>query len=159
MKNEALKVRADLRRDLQSTLAGGAEISGRTKAVPAATIMSLTVKGASDGKTPNSQKPKSASEEAIVLATSEPGPETAEAQQLEMMSEAAEQLPATIAWTDTFTSQGQYLLASAFDHVYIQPSGSVPLVGMSSTLPFFKRALDWLGIEVRPGAALGWISC
>lgn len=63
----------------------------------------------------------------------------------------------TVAWTDTFSSQGQYLLASsqsplffvcpfprslsdeiywaallAFDEIYTQPTGEVPLVGMGS---------------------------
>lgn len=54
----------------------------------------------------------------------------------------------TIAWADSFESQGSFLLASAFDHVYLQPSGSVPLMGVRFQLPFFKRALDWLGINV-----------
>ncbi|GAA5858034.1 hypothetical protein JCM8547_006672 [Rhodosporidiobolus lusitaniae] len=58
----------------------------------------------------------------------------------------------TIAWTDTFYGQGQYLLASAFDEVYLQPSGEVPLVGMGSTTPFYGRLAKWLGIEVHAEA-------
>ncbi|POY75894.1 hypothetical protein BMF94_0977 [Rhodotorula taiwanensis] len=58
----------------------------------------------------------------------------------------------TVAWTDTFTSQGQYLLASAFDEVYCQPTGEVPLVGLGSTTPFFGRLAKWLGIEVHAEA-------
>ncbi|GAA5995641.1 uncharacterized protein JCM10292_005296 [Rhodotorula paludigena] len=58
----------------------------------------------------------------------------------------------TVAWTDTFTSQGQYLLASAFDEVYCQPTGEVPLVGLGSTTPFFGRLARWLGIEVHAEA-------
>ncbi|PWN42778.1 hypothetical protein IE81DRAFT_323127 [Ceraceosorus guamensis] len=57
------------------------------------------------------------------------------------------QLPATIAWTDTFSSQGAFLLASAFDEVYIQPSGSVPLRGIGGSITFFRRALEKLGIK------------
>jgi len=120
-------VRAELRQDLPATLAGGAEISGPSKA---AAVAKAAVTGES------TQGPEADG--------AEPTSEVAKADETPL-----EQLPATIAWTDTFTSQGQYLLASAFDHVYIQPSGSVPLVGMSSTLPFFKRALDWLGVKVR----------
>ncbi|BGP42816.1 hypothetical protein JCM10449v2_006828 [Rhodotorula kratochvilovae] len=58
----------------------------------------------------------------------------------------------TVAWTDTFTSQGQYLLASTFDEVYCQPTGEVPLVGLGSTTPFFGRLARWLGIEVHAEA-------
>ncbi|KAK4701120.1 protease IV, partial [Phenoliferia sp. Uapishka_3] len=83
----------------------------------------------------------------------------------------------SVAWTDTFSSQGQFLLASAFDEVYTQPTGEVPLVGMGafqsdqggdslqkafaltqktwrtgSTTPFFGRLLKWLGVEVHAEA-------
>ncbi|KAI5474521.1 protease IV [Pseudohyphozyma bogoriensis] len=59
----------------------------------------------------------------------------------------------TIAWTDTFQSQGQYLLATCFDEVYTQPTGDVPLVGMAgSTVPFYGRLAKWLGIEVHAEA-------
>ncbi|GAA5948378.1 hypothetical protein JCM3765_001397 [Sporobolomyces pararoseus] len=58
----------------------------------------------------------------------------------------------TVAWTDTFSSQGQYLLASTFDEIYTQPTGEVPLVGMGSTTPFFGRLAKWLGIEVHAEA-------
>ncbi|GAA5883119.1 hypothetical protein JCM16303_006100 [Sporobolomyces ruberrimus] len=58
----------------------------------------------------------------------------------------------TVAWSDTFSSQGQYLLASTFDEIYTQPTGEVPLVGMGSTTPFFGRLAKWLGIEVHAEA-------
>lgn len=58
----------------------------------------------------------------------------------------------TIAWADSFDSQGSYLLASAFDQVYLQPTGDVPLTGVTMQLPFFKRALDWFGIHVHAEA-------
>ncbi|GAA6013233.1 hypothetical protein JCM10207_000827 [Rhodosporidiobolus poonsookiae] len=58
----------------------------------------------------------------------------------------------TVAWTDTFTGQGQFLLASTFDEIYMQPTGEVPLVGMGSTTPFFGRLAKWLGIEVHAEA-------
>lgn len=63
-----------------------------------------------------------------------------------------EHLPATIAFTDTFASQGSYLLASTCDKVYLQPSGDVPLVGLSAQLPFFSRLLTKLGIKVHAEA-------
>lgn len=58
----------------------------------------------------------------------------------------------SIAFTDSFESQGQYALASAFNEIYIQPSGDVPLVGVSSQIPFFRRLIDWLGIKVQAEA-------
>ena len=58
----------------------------------------------------------------------------------------------TVAWTDTFTSQGAYLLASGFERVYMQPTGQVPLVGLASQMPFFKRLLNWAGIKMHAEA-------
>lgn len=58
----------------------------------------------------------------------------------------------TVAWTDSFSSQGAYMLASAFDRVFVQPSGAVPLVGLSSQIPFYRRLLDWAGIRVHAEA-------
>ncbi|PWN38022.1 uncharacterized protein FA14DRAFT_104821, partial [Meira miltonrushii] len=58
----------------------------------------------------------------------------------------------TIAWADTFNSQGSYLLASAFEKLYVQPSGSIPLTGTRMEIPFFKKALDWVGIKVHAEA-------
>ncbi|KAF9106094.1 hypothetical protein BGX29_010556 [Mortierella sp. GBA35] len=57
-----------------------------------------------------------------------------------------------IAYTDSFDNQTQYYLASVFDKVYMQPSGSIPLVGLSSTVPFFKTLLGRFGIQVRAEA-------
>lgn len=70
----------------------------------------------------------------------------------EKVAEVIKEVPpapvSTIAWADSFDSQGSYLLASAFDQVYLQPSGEVPLTGVTMQIPFFKRALDWLGVKV-----------
>lgn len=57
-----------------------------------------------------------------------------------------------MAWTDTFSSQAHYLLASGFERVYMQPSGQVPLVGLASQMPFFKRLLNWAGIRMHSEA-------
>lgn len=54
----------------------------------------------------------------------------------------------SIAWADTFNSQGNFLLASAFDELWIQPAGSVPLTGLGAQIPFFKKVLDYFGIKV-----------
>src|SRR5216684_2333884 len=55
-----------------------------------------------------------------------------------------------IAFTDTFGEFGPgtrpYYLATAFDEIWLQPLGSLGLVGLRSELPFFRGALDRLGI-------------
>ncbi|KAN0060097.1 hypothetical protein ACQY0O_008070 [Thecaphora frezii] len=58
----------------------------------------------------------------------------------------------SIAWADNFDSQGAYLLASAFDEVWLQPTGSVPLTGMGAQIPFFKKVLEYFGIKVHAEA-------
>ncbi|CAO1613837.1 unnamed protein product [Parajaminaea phylloscopi] len=64
----------------------------------------------------------------------------------------APHLPTTIAFADTFFSQTSYLLASTFDKVYLQPSGSLPLTGVSAQIPFFSRLLTKLGVRVQAEA-------
>ena len=56
----------------------------------------------------------------------------------------------TVAWADTFgevtPANGAYYLASAFDHVYIQPSGDVGLTGLELTATFLRGTLDKIGV-------------
>ncbi|SNX86015.1 related to Signal peptide peptidase [Melanopsichium pennsylvanicum] len=54
----------------------------------------------------------------------------------------------SIAWADTFNSQGSFLLASSFDELWMQPAGSIPLTGLGAQIPFFKKVLDYFGIKV-----------
>ena len=60
-----------------------------------------------------------------------------------------------IAFTDTFgevgNATGAYYLASAFDEVYIQPSGDVNLTGLSFETPFARDAFAKLGVQPRIG--------
>jgi protease-4 len=55
-----------------------------------------------------------------------------------------------VAWADTFgevtPANAAYYLASAFDEVYIQPSGDVGLTGITVTSLFLRGSLDKLGI-------------
>ncbi len=44
--------------------------------------------------------------------------------------------------------QGGYYIASAADGVYLNPTGSVDVRGFGATLPFFKDALDKLGVNI-----------
>ena len=56
-----------------------------------------------------------------------------------------------MAWADTFGEftggNGAYYLASAFDEIYLQPSGDVGLTGLGSVTPFIRGTLDKLGVE------------
>ena len=55
-----------------------------------------------------------------------------------------------IAFSDSFGEFGPatrpYYLATAFDEIWLQPLGSLGLVGLRSEIPFFRGALDRLGI-------------
>ncbi len=46
-------------------------------------------------------------------------------------------------------SQGAYFLASVADTVYLNPMGTVDLVGFAAVIPFFKEMLDKAGIRVQ----------
>ncbi|MGC2415389.1 MAG: signal peptide peptidase SppA [Stellaceae bacterium] len=55
-----------------------------------------------------------------------------------------------IVFTDSFGELGPgtrpYYLATAFDEIWLQPLGSLGLIGLHSDIPFFRGALDRLGI-------------
>ena len=46
-------------------------------------------------------------------------------------------------------SQGDYFVASAATKIFVNPEGAVDIHGLASTVPFFKNALDKLGVEVQ----------
>ena len=53
-----------------------------------------------------------------------------------------------VTYVDNF-SQGAYYLASISDKIYMNSDGSGAMIGLGSTLMFFKDLLDKLGIEVQ----------
>ncbi|NKZ05948.1 signal peptide peptidase SppA [Actinomadura latina] len=59
----------------------------------------------------------------------------------------------TVAWAETFGEGGRgtvpYYLATAFDKVYLQPTGEVGLTGIALEEPFFAGALEKAGIQPR----------
>jgi protease-4 len=61
----------------------------------------------------------------------------------------------TVAWSDSFSEGGNatvdYVLASGFGEVWLQPSGEVALLGVASEATFVRGALDKLGIEPQLG--------
>lgn len=60
-----------------------------------------------------------------------------------------------IAYADTYgemgPGNGAYYFASAFDEVYVQPSGEVGLTGFAAETPFAKDALAKLGVKPQFG--------
>ncbi len=61
----------------------------------------------------------------------------------------------TVAWADTFGefSAGNvpYYLATAFDTIYLQPSGDLGLTGIAVERRFYRGTLDRLGVEFQVG--------
>ena len=53
-----------------------------------------------------------------------------------------------VAYSEGYT-QRAYYLASTADQVYVNPEGTVDFRGLASQTPFFKGALDKLGIEMQ----------
>jgi protease IV len=62
----------------------------------------------------------------------------------------------TWAWAETFGefSAGNvpYYLATAFETIYLQPSGDVGLTGLNIERPFLRGTLDKLGVRMEVGA-------
>jgi protease-4 len=60
-----------------------------------------------------------------------------------------------VAYADTLGegggATGAYYLASAFDEIYIQPSGDVSVIGAAMETPFARDALAKLGVKPRIG--------
>ncbi|MGH9380626.1 MAG: signal peptide peptidase SppA [Thermoanaerobaculia bacterium] len=56
----------------------------------------------------------------------------------------------TVAYADTIgewsAANGSYFVASAFEKIYIQPSGDVGLTGLAYVSPFLRGTLDKLGV-------------
>jgi protease-4 len=55
----------------------------------------------------------------------------------------------SVAWAETYPGTLSYYLASAFGEVWMQPSGTVGLVGFATSALFLRNALDKAGIEAQ----------
>ncbi|QUR66444.1 signal peptide peptidase SppA [Mycobacterium spongiae] len=55
----------------------------------------------------------------------------------------------SLAWAEVYPGTLSYYLASAFTEVWMQPSGSVGLIGFASNATFLRDALDKAGIEAQ----------
>ena len=55
----------------------------------------------------------------------------------------------TLAWAETYPGTLSYYLASAFGEVWMQPSGTVGLIGFATNALFLRDALEKAGIEAQ----------
>ena len=55
----------------------------------------------------------------------------------------------SLAWAETFPGTLSYYLASAFGEVWMQPSGTVGLIGFATNALFLRDALDKAGIQAQ----------
>ena len=55
----------------------------------------------------------------------------------------------SLAWAETYPGTLSYYLASAFGEVWMQPSGSVGMIGFASSATFLRDALHKAGIEAQ----------
>src|SRR5271165_3022061 len=55
----------------------------------------------------------------------------------------------SLAWAETYPGTLSYYLASAFGEVWMQPAGTVGLIGFANNATFLRDALDKAGIEAQ----------
>ncbi|WP_156687255.1 signal peptide peptidase SppA [Mycobacterium sp. Marseille-P9652] len=79
----------------------------------------------------------------VQLAASPP----AAVQELREAIAAFSAVKPSLAWAETYPGTLSYYLASAFGEVWMQPSGTVGLIGFASNATFLRDALDKAGIE------------
>lgn len=53
-----------------------------------------------------------------------------------------------VAYGDAF-GQGDYMLASQADSLFLNPAGAVDIHGMASRIPFFRQLMDKLGVRMQ----------
>ncbi|MBJ7471908.1 MAG: signal peptide peptidase SppA, partial [Solirubrobacteraceae bacterium] len=98
---------------------------------------------------------EAAASDAVVGLIAHVGPDVLTSAQVEELGAAVEALEAagkrTVCWTEAFGETGNgtlsYYLGAHFQEVWLQPSGSVALVGAAAGATFLRGALDRLGVE------------
>jgi len=68
-------------------------------------------------------------------------------QELRAAIEAFSAVKPSLAWSETYPSTLAYYLASAFGEVWMQPSGTVGLIGFAANGTFLRGALDKAGVQ------------
>lgn len=81
----------------------------------------------------------------VQVAAAPPGP----IQELREAITAFGAAKPTLAWAETYPGTLAYYLASAFREVWMQPSGTVGLIGFATSATFLRTALGKAGIEAQ----------
>lgn len=79
----------------------------------------------------------------VQLPAASPGP----VQELRSAIAAFSDVKPSLAWAETYPGTLSYYLASAFREVWMQPAGTVGLVGFATNALFLRGALDKIGVE------------
>ena len=78
-----------------------------------------------------------------------PATTTGPVQELRAAISAFSDVKPSLAWAETYPGTLSYYLASAFREVWMQPSGTVGLIGFATNAMFPRDALDKAGIEAQ----------
>jgi protease-4 len=81
----------------------------------------------------------------VQLSAAPPGP----VQELRAAIAAFTETKPSLAWAETFPGTLSYYLASAFSEVWMQPTGTVGLIGFATNALFLRDALGKAGIEAQ----------
>jgi protease-4 len=81
----------------------------------------------------------------VQIPVAAPGP----IQELRAAIAAFSDVKPSLAWAETYPGTLSYYLASAFREVWMQPSGTVGLIGFATNALFLRDALDKAGIEAQ----------
>ncbi len=81
----------------------------------------------------------------VQLSAAPPGP----VQELRAAIAAFTEVKPSLAWAETYPGTLSYYLASAFSEVWMQPNGTVGLIGFATNALFLRNALDKAGIEAQ----------
>lgn len=111
-------------------------ISGGSRPTPLRDIVAAIYRAAED--------PRVAGLIARVQLTASPSAAVQELREAVVAFTAAKP---SLAWAETYPGTLSYYLASAFGEVWMQPAGSVGLIGFASNATFLRHAFDKAGIE------------
>ncbi|MGV0991623.1 MAG: signal peptide peptidase SppA [Mycobacterium sp.] len=81
----------------------------------------------------------------VQVSAAPPGP----VQELREAIAAFTAVKPSLAWAETYPGTLSYYLASAFGEVWMQPSGTVALIGFATNALFLRDALDKAGVEAQ----------
>lgn len=81
----------------------------------------------------------------VQVSAASPGP----VQELRDAIEAFSARKPSLAWAETYPGTMSYYLASAFGEIWMQPSGTVGLVGFATSALFLRDALEKAGIQAQ----------